>query len=67
MTVAVRRHPEGRYGLPPCLPGVGLGEHHDAPLTRAELCMAVVVRGGHASDDLIGHIFRGSLLSGTCP
>jgi transposase InsO family protein len=36
------------------LPGFALGEHHDAPLTRAALCMAAAVRGG----DIAGVIFH---------
>ena len=28
------------------LPGFAMGEHHDAPLARAALCMAAAVRGG---------------------
>src|SRR5680860_1295267 len=28
------------------LPGFAIGEHHDAPLARAALCMAAAVRGG---------------------
>jgi len=36
------------------LPGFALGEHHDAPLAKAALCMAVAVRGG----DVAGVIFH---------
>jgi putative transposase len=31
------------------LPGFAIGEHHDAPLARAALCMAAAVRGGHVA------------------
>jgi putative transposase len=36
------------------LPGFALGEHHDAPLAKAALCMAAAVRGG----DVAGVIFH---------
>jgi putative transposase len=36
------------------LTGFALGEHHDAPLAKAALCMAVAVRGG----DIAGVIFH---------
>lgn len=36
------------------LPGFALGEHHDAPLARAALCMAAAVRGG----DVAGVVFH---------
>ena len=35
------------------LPGFAMGEHHDAPLATAALCMAAAVRGG----DIAGVIF----------
>jgi transposase InsO family protein len=31
------------------LPGFAIGEHHDAPLAKAALCMAAAVRGGHVT------------------
>jgi putative transposase len=31
------------------MPGFALGEHHDAPLARAALCMAAAVRGGQVA------------------
>ena len=36
------------------LPGFAMGEHHDAPLAKAALCMAAAVRGG----DIAGVIFH---------
>jgi putative transposase len=36
------------------LPGFALGEHHDAPLAKAALCMAAATRGG----DIAGVIFH---------
>jgi transposase InsO family protein len=36
------------------LPGFAIGEHHDAPLAKAALCMAAAVRGG----DIAGVIFH---------
>ena len=36
------------------VPGFGLGEHHDAPLAKAALCMAAAVRGG----DVRGVVFH---------
>jgi transposase InsO family protein len=36
------------------LPGFAIGEHHDAPLAKAALCMAAAVRGG----DIRGVIFH---------
>ncbi len=36
------------------LPGFAIGEHHDAPLAKAALCMAAAVRGG----DVTGVIFH---------
>lgn len=36
------------------VPGFAMGEHHDAPLARAALCMAAAVRGG----DVAGVIFH---------
>ena len=36
------------------MPGFALGEHHDAPLARAALCMAAAVRGG----DVAGVVFH---------
>jgi len=36
------------------VPGFALGEHHDAPLAKAALCMAAAVRGG----DVTGVIFH---------
>lgn len=31
------------------MPGFAIGEHHDAPLARAALCMAAAVRGGRVA------------------
>ena len=31
------------------MPGFAIGEHHDAPLARAALCMAATVRGGQVA------------------
>jgi len=36
------------------LPGFAIGEHHDAALAKAALCMAAAVRGG----DVVGVIFH---------
>jgi putative transposase len=36
------------------LPGFAIGEHHDAPLAKAALCMAAALRGG----DVTGVIFH---------
>ena len=36
------------------VPGFAIGEHHDAPLAKAALCMAAAVRGG----DVTGVIFH---------
>lgn len=36
------------------LPGFAIGEHHDAPLAKAALCMAAAVRGG----DVAGVVFH---------
>ena len=36
------------------LPGFSIGEHHDAALAKAALCMAAAVRGG----DITGVIFH---------
>jgi transposase InsO family protein len=33
----------------PRLPGFAIGEHHDAPLAKAALCMAAAVRGGQVA------------------
>jgi putative transposase len=52
------------------LPGFALGEHHDAPLAKAALCMAAAVRGG----DIAGVIFHsdkggeytGDVFAGAC-
>jgi transposase InsO family protein len=40
------------------LPGFALGEHHDAPLAKAALCMAAAVRGGDV-DGVIFHTDKG--------
>ena len=52
------------------LPGFALGEHHDAPLAKAALCMAAATRGG----DIAGVIFHsdkggeytGDVFTGAC-
>jgi putative transposase len=40
------------------LAGFALGEHHDAPLAKAALCMAAAVRGGDV-DGVIFHTDKG--------
>jgi putative transposase len=40
------------------LPGFAMGEHHDAPLAKAALCMAVAVRGGDV-DGVVFHTDKG--------
>ncbi len=52
------------------LPGFALGEHHDAPLARAALCMAAATRGGDVRG-VIFHSDKGSeytaeLFANTC-
>jgi transposase InsO family protein len=41
------------------LPGFAIGEHHDAPLAKAALCMAAAVRGGEVSG-VVFHTDKGS-------
>jgi transposase InsO family protein len=45
------------------LPGFAIGEHHDAALARAALCMAAAVRGGDISG-VIFHSDRGGEYTG---
>jgi transposase InsO family protein len=45
------------------LPGFALGEHHDAALARAALCMAAAVRGGHVAG-VIFHSDKGGEYTG---
>jgi transposase InsO family protein len=45
------------------LPGFALGEHHDAALARAALCMAAAVRGGRVAG-VVFHSDRGGEYSG---
>jgi len=45
------------------LPGFALGEHHDAPLARAALCMAAAVRGGHVAG-VVFHSDKGGEYTG---
>jgi transposase InsO family protein len=52
------------------LPGFAIGEHHDAALAKAALCMAAAVRGGDI-DGVIFHSdkggeYTGDLFSGAC-
>lgn len=45
------------------MPGFALGEHHDAPLARAALCMAAAVRGGQVSG-VVFHSDKGGEYTG---
>lgn len=45
------------------MPGFALGEHHDAPLARAALCMAAAVRGGKVSG-VVFHSDKGGEYTG---
>lgn len=45
------------------LPGFALGEHHDAPLARAALCMAAAVRGGRVAG-VVFHSDKGGEYTG---
>lgn len=45
------------------LPGFALGEHHDAPLARAALCMAAAVRGGNVAG-VVFHSDKGGEYTG---
>jgi putative transposase len=46
------------------LPGFALGEHHDAALAKAALCMAAAVRGGDVAG-VIFHTDKGGEYTGT--
>ena len=52
------------------LPGFAIGEHHDAALARAALCMAAAVRGGNISGVIFhsdkGGEYTGDTFAGTC-
>lgn len=45
------------------LPGFAIGEHHDAPLARAAICMAAAVRGGQI-DGVVFHSDKGGEYTG---
>ena len=45
------------------LPGFAIGEHHDAPLAKAALCMAAAVRGGEVTG-VIFHSDKGGEYTG---
>jgi putative transposase len=45
------------------LPGFAMGEHHDAPLAKAALCMAAAVRGGQVAG-VIFHSDKGGEYTG---
>lgn len=45
------------------MPGFALGEHHDAALARAALCMAAAVRGGHVAG-VVFHSDKGGEYTG---
>jgi transposase InsO family protein len=45
------------------MPGFALGEHHDAPLAKAALCMAAAVRGGNVSG-VVFHSDKGGEYTG---
>jgi putative transposase len=45
------------------LPGFAMGDHHDAPLARAALCMAAAVRGGNVAG-VVFHSDKGSEYTG---
>jgi len=52
------------------LPGFAIGEHHDAELARAALCMAAAVRGGNISGVIFhsdkGGEYTGDTFAKTC-
>jgi len=52
------------------LPGFAIGEHHDAALARAALCMAAAVRGGEVAGVILhtdkGGEYTGDVFAGTC-
>ena len=52
------------------IPGFGLGEHHDAPLAKAALCMAAAVRGGDVRGVVFhtdkGGEYTGDVFAGAC-
>jgi len=52
------------------LPGFALGEHHDAPLAKAALCMAAAVRGGDVAGVIFhsdkGGEYTGDVFAGAC-
>lgn len=52
------------------LPGFALGEHHDASLARAALCMAAAVRGGSVAGVVFhsdkGGEYVGDVFSAAC-
>lgn len=45
------------------LPGFAMGEHHDAPLARAAICMAAAVRGGQVAG-VVFHSDKGGEYTG---
>jgi len=45
------------------LPGFAIGDHHDAPLAKAALCMAAAVRGGNVAG-VVFHSDKGSEYTG---
>jgi putative transposase len=52
------------------LAGLALGEHHDAPLAKAALCMAAAVRGGDVAGVIFhsdkGGEYTGDVFTGAC-
>ncbi len=52
------------------LPGFAIGEHHDAALARAALCMAAAVRGGKVAGVIFhtdkGGEYTGDVFAGAC-
>ena len=52
------------------VPGFAIGEHHDAPLAKAALCMAVAVRGGDVAGVIFhsdkGGEYTGDVFAGAC-
>src|SRR5712691_9232550 len=52
------------------LPGFAIGEHHDAPLAKAALCMAAAVRGGDVAGVIFhsdkGGEYTGDVFAGAC-
>lgn len=52
------------------LPGFAIGEHHDAALARAALCMAAAVRGGEVAGVIFhtdkGGEYTGDVFAGAC-